>query len=1507
MQKSFNKLLAVVLSVVMLIGILPMVAFANIEGWEENNVIYDGENFGTNGYYTVISKKDYTLVPGAAYESEIVLNNSNGNRRQVMHIVELDPSNPDVSIVPGYNKIDLDTTDVNNQTAAKVTDMAAYYEDVLGYNVVAGMNTDLTYTNNAPRILVYNGRLLGEGLGGNGKTSSYMGVYKDVNGNVSVQVQPIAKFDVDKLNLYNDANTNEWTEGELRLYQAVGVSFGMIVNNGELVIKTEERDSTTAARSMVGVKPDGTFVFVMNDGRGANNSIGFCNYEEGECMLALGCQWAANCDGGGSSSFVTKRVGEDRFTMRSVPCDGAERPTLHALFVVSNVGPTGELNNVNVNADYDYFAPGTTYTFSPEAIDTHGYGMDMPADAAWALSDPSFGTIADGTFVSNGTLGDVDIQVLSGGNVVGTRTIHVANPEILKLETTETVLPYSTPDKPRETTIPVIARVGEADIFYDETTFTVTLDDPTAATMNGFTIHATEDTSKTGIVITLTYVPTSQELTYTVTYGRGSEILWDFEGGIDGWLGQQDAHDWQVAHGVTPFDEDTTSSNSLVKKGQMNFSSRSRTFLSTKENGGQVHNGHSALGVEYDFNGADFNNWVYMILFNVLNVNGSNPDCVLRDVENGKNATGIGMWLYLPVGFYDQKNNGALALQMNIYFRKASGEEGQDGINMQYNGKNLNALTEKDIPDTRWIYVKGALPNYPYIALTNPMQSNHRAPSIFRMYIKPSIAQTLTYYYDDITLDYSNAVDDRNEPQITDPSYALNDTAIALENGATIAGTSATFSANAADFLANNTTGLNTTTAQVYLDGVPCTTAFNHGQIIAEDVKLANGEHTVMFEIYDNIGNIAQVKRTFTCTDETYKALYLDGHNDSGMAPEAGSIYYIDLKAKEIEKVNKAVATIDLQTANTWQLEHMTVTDGFAVTYEQNEAEPEFVTFTITKNGIMNLTGDQTILTIPVRVWSWDESWPFGGDGSAASYGTAARFNSSYGEPVLKVQADIVYGLLNEQLPFSDSFSVDTKLDGTKQNGMWHTHTATALEDQPATCAQDGYTGRTYCEVCQSVVDWGTTLPATGHNYVLKNKVFTCSICGEVLHPGTGLFEMNGHYYCAIADSLVSDWQQIGDDFYYFDPHTMTTVETLTQHGTTFEFEENGKLVSGKWVDDGVGVRYWYGPSYYHSMNGSLITLQEIDGQTYGFNARGYKYTGICRTRFGAGLEYVIYDFGEDGVVVGPYTGIAEIDGNLWYAVDGVPTYAGLIEWDGYYYYITNNCTAARSVTRTISQAKTNGLKPAGTYTFDADGHMVIEGESGGGNEDPNPNPNPDPDPEQPDVKNGLYHENGRIVYYENGVLVRSRLVYADGYYYYIANYGAAIVNATHYVNATAANGLKPAGTYTFDAEGHMVIEGESGGGNEDPNPNPNPNPDPDPEQPDVKNGLYHENGRIVYYENGERVRSRLIYVDDYYYYIANYGAAIVNATHYVNATAANGLKPAGTYTFDAEGHLVEN
>ena len=94
------------------------------------------------------------------------------------------------------------------------------------------------------------------------------------------------------------------------------------------------------------------------------------------------------------------------------------------------------------------------------------------------------------------------------------------------------------------------------------------------------------------------------------------------------------------------------------------------------------------------------------------------------------------------------------------------------------------------------------------------------------------------------------------------------------------------------------------------------------------------------------------------------------------------------------------------------------------------------------------------------------------------------------------------------------------------------------------------------------------------------------------------------------------------------------------------------------------------------------------------------------------------YNFGADGKMtdapiptpdpdpVNPAkNGIVSEDGELYYYVDGVKTYAGLIQIDGDYYYVNSYCKVVTNQRYWIS--KTNNLLPATFYTFDADGKMV--------------------------------------------------------------------------------------------------------------------------------------------------------------------------------------------------------
>ncbi len=1427
MSKMAKRVVAVIITLLMIVSAIPMSVYAAIPDWENSNVVFDGTSFGTNGYYNVISKKDYVLVPGAAVESEMVLNNASGTRRQVLHIIEVDPSNPDVSIVPGYYQIDKDLTNEANWSHKELTEMAKYYEENLGYNIVGGMNTDLYYSSYSPRVLVYNGESIGNfdknvATGGTvlNPTSSILYVFQDADGNVSCDVKA-----------FNRTEFNKYLEDGTLLH-AVGVSFGMVVKDGALVSTNEARGTDDAARSMVGVKEDGTLVICMNDGRGANNSVGFSSYEEGEAMLALGCKWAANCDGGGSSTFLTKRAGEDTFAMRSVPCDGAQRATAHGIFVASNVAPTGVLNNVNIEADYDIFAPNTAYTFGAEAIDTHGYAMDMPADVQWSLSDSSFGTIADGQFVSNGTKGTVDVQVISGGAIVGSKTITVADPEVFTLSATSTTVPYSTENKVRTITLPIIAKLGEANVYYDTNAVSVTLSDENAGTLDGFKFTATSDTSVSGVDVTITYGDVV--LNYAITFGKGSEVIYDFEDGDRaGFVGYAEAKKFSTDNGVNNHIFDSP----YPHGGQMDPFTVATTLMGSTTNGGQVRNGNYSLAWRFDNTDPDFEAWSYYYIYN------TKESVVLRDVENGKLATALGMWLYVPEDAFPTNNGKGFSFQGLFRVKKTDGTYGFAGEHYMFtsaatgNRINLNSATDADIPESRWVYASVDLTKYDYVSTVSPTEESYSlAPALIRSYAKPKIANEVTFYIDDITLDYSSAVDDRILPTISAPTYSTADTAIALANGTAINGNKVAFSATVSD-----NSALDLTSGKILVDGVEIKSSIvGNALSTKEDVNLTSGAHTVTFEVKDELNNPAKLTRTFTVAGDAF--VELSGHNDSGALAKAQSIYYVDINVADFEKVNKLTATLKLQTANKWETQGAVVANGYKATFDYNEVS-QLLTVTVEADGSDKAT-EGALVSIPVRVYTYNRF-----DYLTEKYEEPAVCKGN--KPDVDIECEVVYGLV-DGAPFGGSIDVATEL--ATITSPYHVHDAElTILNKEATETEFGYENRTYCETCKSVVDWGTTLDkiVVTHTYDAVDGKFVCTDegCGKVYEiEGTTLVEMNDKLYYAIAGKLVTGWQLVDDSYYYFDPTTYAAVdgEAKLADGYTYTFKDY-KLFEGELVKTSAGTRYRYAGKFVQNQ------WATVGGKDYFFQWNTYAITGTTYLKLTNTNPYW-YVFAADGALIEKitHTGLFYYAGKTYYLVDGASQRGLVLAEDGYYYYFSSSTfEAVKDQTYLISNVNGLDIKP-GAYAFMSDGRM----------------------------KNGLiFEENGDIAFYKDGKTVYAGLVKdSDGNLYYINSTKKAVKNCSYNISAAMTNGLLPAGTYEFMADGKMkaglVIE---------------------------------ENGDVKFYKDGKPVYTGLIQDEDgNLYYINSTKKAVRGCKYYVGEAMANGLMPAGTYEFAANGRLKE-
>ena len=224
-----------------------------------------------------------------------------------------------------------------------------------------------------------------------------------------------------------------------------------------------------------------------------------------------------------------------------------------------------------------------------------------------------------------------------------------------------------------------------------------------------------------------------------------------------------------------------------------------------------------------------------------------------------------------------------------------------------------------------------------------------------------------------------------------------------------------------------------------------------------------------------------------------------------------------------------------------------------------------------------------------------------------------------------------------------------------------------------------------------------------------------------------------------------------------------------------------------------------------------------------------------------------IYRFDEDGKAI-LTTELVDEDGKLNYYVAGkLAEGAGLIKYEGAYYYITEDGSAVKGEKVAVTEEKANNLFPADTYEFGADGKMVIY--------------------------------DGVIInghYYEDGVKTAAGLVKVDGDYYYAAEGGKIVTDAKY--DVTKTNDLLEAGIYRIDEQGKLILTTE----------------------------LVSEDGKLTYYKDGKLTKDAgLIKDGEDYYYIGEDGTAVMNALVDVTEAKANGLFPADTYKFGPDGKMV--
>ena len=1451
-RKTYQKFLSMLLAVIMLVGVIPMNTFAAIN--------YD-EDGTTDDYYKLISKKDWQIAPGIE-ETEVVLNNEAGTYRQVVHTAKIDWNNPYTKVIPGYKGM---IPEAGNYGTESVSTQALNAEK-LGYgNVVVATNALLSWYNDS--YYTAHPELIGEPLGysilngyyyenSRGQTGGMSGGSSNAQVVINYDVHPetgeTRPADMPKVLMRNCGDPlTGWEENSFSVWQWLVKPDA----NGVPQNVYSQSHSGPESRTFIGITADGEIILSVVDGGQAPYSNGFGKYEMGDYMIKMGCIYAANCDGGGSTTFCSQRPGEDLKVNCSL-ADGGERPTTNTILVISTAPADGVFANATISSQYDYYTPGSSVQFTALGTDAVGTKVDIPSDVVWTVEQTDMGTISDGIFVSSGKEGIATIQMIYNGEIVGERSINIVTPDSLTFDQPIVTIPFG-----KTVNIPAKASIGNGlyEIGVGENDITYTIDNPELGSFNGAQFVAVEEADApanlVGNVTATLNMGSKPTATVQFKLGKGSEILWGFENG------QTDIDEWNVINNRTgthwAYDLDLS--------------------LATREDG-QVHDGNYSMRlVTNGLHSKDSHSEQYAYIR--LGVDG--------DAVELENARSIGFWLYVPEDNiqcwvqghykYDSNNDGVLDATATVNM--------MDSENVYYN-----------IDESGWHYLEMDVSAYEKIALAYSQQFDvdpsdgtsgtkgeffidiifHKAINNILWQTNGSINGQYTYYLDSFTVDYSEAVDDREAPIIgkiyidgTTPLVkrdVVTTTNSVLNLSAEVVDATVKQDANQQEYPLTNISGLDASSAKVYIDGVEVESVFENGKLLAT-VTLADGYHRVKYEICDNAGNKAVVIRVVKVESgvdaSTVELVPEDATLDR---IPYGSIYWMNLKANKIETIQSVSTVIDLNNVNHWQLDHMVLAEGFTASYTIAE-ETNTATITFTRTGENTQTDEAVLAKIPVRILNFDDDIQVPGY-TAETYWTTYKFwPQDMKMDVDKGEITFVDGYTSSVLnTFSnEEFHVDTEtythmagMDKTywSEHGTVHVHTPVALDDKAATCVEDGYTGRTFCEVCNSVVEWGTTIPATGHTYAVVDGKLACE-CSKELNK-TGLQTIDSNNYYTIAGNLVKGWQQVDDDWYYFGDDYAGINGKHTFVGVEYDFVEG--LVEGVWkYYEGKGTRYYYGPGYYYNVGRSQLSnyvFETIDGETYAFDRDGYRYEGYSVLTTPGGIS-TLYQFTDEGVLIGEadmgdYTGIFVCDRTTTYLKDGKPFAAGLVKDGDDYYYIASGCNA---VVGNYDVTRPNGILLPGFYQFAEDGKMINPPQYADG-------PNSD----------GSFYKNGEK-------LIAYQLVEFNGDYYFISDYNKYVRNQTVYLSArfVGAYGLS-VGYYDFDETGKMIL----------------------------KNGP-QEDG-YFYLNDVQQKAYQLIEFEGNYYFINDGNKYAANKRIYLSTRFVDGTGlPVGYYDFDETGKMLVN
>lgn len=202
----------------------------------------------------------------------------------------------------------------------------------------------------------------------------------------------------------------DWSGGNLgNSKEAVGVYY-VLYDNGQYI----SNGTNLNPRTIIGIKPDGTIILYVLDGRQSGFSSGLGLTDVARHLVSLGCSTVVNMDGGGSSVMSVREAGLDsKAVEKNSPSGRAEKQRMGCFWSTMAVKFGAE--HLHTFASQPLAMPGADVQLTSYASNENYESVPLPSHVEYSLDDDETGSSVDekGLFKAGNTIGTVTVEAES--------------------------------------------------------------------------------------------------------------------------------------------------------------------------------------------------------------------------------------------------------------------------------------------------------------------------------------------------------------------------------------------------------------------------------------------------------------------------------------------------------------------------------------------------------------------------------------------------------------------------------------------------------------------------------------------------------------------------------------------------------------------------------------------------------------------------------------------------------------------------------------------------------------------------------------------------------------------------------------------------------------------------------------------------------------------------------------------------------------------------------------